>query len=132
MCIFCKIIHKEIPSFCIYEDDEVMAFLDISQVTKGHTLIVPKNHYDDFLCCDDAIIAHIMQVARKLGNQICTTLHAQGMNILSNVHEVAGQSVPHFHVHLIPRYSENDACVIRFDEGEKQDLEALCTQIKGA
>lgn len=114
MCIFCKIINKEIPSYPIYEDDKVIAILDISQVCKGHTLIIPKHHYPNFLSCDDATIAHMMKVAKSLGNHLLQTTGASGMNILSNVHEVAGQTIDHCHVHLIPRYSEKDAIQISF------------------
>ena len=65
MCIFCKIAAKEIPSYCLYEDDEVMAFLDISQVTKGHTLVIPKQHYDNFLECDSKTLKHMMEVKKS-------------------------------------------------------------------
>ena len=109
MCIFCDIIEGKIPSATIYEDDKVKAFLDISQVTKGHTLVVPKKHFDNFLECETG---------------------AKGMNILTNVHEVAGQSVMHCHIHLIPRYSEQDALKLEFQESEKQDLDALCAQLQ--
>ncbi len=125
MCIFCKIIKKEIPSHTIYEDDLVIAILDISQVTKGHTLIIPKQHYSHFLDCDDAILSHVMNVAKYLGNHLLRTTHALGMNILSNVHETAGQTIPHFHLHLIPRYSEQDSIKISFHPSDEQDLAAL-------
>lgn len=125
MCIFCKIVKKEIPSYCIYEDDQVMAFLDISQVTKGHTLIIPKKHFENLLDCDDEILMHMTKVAKMLGKRIMERTHANGMNFLSNMNEVAGQSVPHFHIHLIPRYNEQDACIIRFNESEDQDKHAL-------
>lgn len=125
MCIFCDIIAGNIPSSVLYEDENVIAFLDISQVTKGHTLVVPKKHAANMLECDEETLQNVMKVAHKLGNHLMKVLDAQGMNVLSNVNEVAGQSVPHFHVHLIPRYSENDACVIRFEESEQQDLAAL-------
>lgn len=125
MCIFCSIVKKEIPSFCLYEDDLVMAFLDISQVTKGHTLIIPKQHFDHMLVCDDTILSHMIIIAKKIGQHLMDTLGAEGMNILTNINEVAGQSVTHLHFHVIPRYSEDDACVIQFEESEKQDLESL-------
>lgn len=125
MCIFCKIINKEIPSSTIYEDDKALAFLDISQVTKGHTLVVPKQHYDNMLECDPDTLSHVMNVAARLGKHIMAQTGAGGMNVLSNINEVAGQSVSHFHVHLIPRYSETDACVIKFEESEPQDLETV-------
>ena len=130
MCIFCKIVEKQIPSSCIYEDEHVMAFLDLSQVTKGHTLIIPKKHYDNFLECDSEVLAHLMKVAQMLSKRIVERLNAQGMNILSNINEVAGQSVFHFHLHLIPRYNENDAISIQFNESEKQDLNSLCDLLK--
>lgn len=130
MCIFCDIIEGKIPSYTIYEDDTVKAFLDISQVTKGHTLVVPKVHYDNFLECDSETMKHVMEVAQTLGKSISLKLNANGMNILSNINEVAGQSVNHFHVHLIPRYDENDACVIEFKESEDQNLEELINVLK--
>lgn len=130
MCIFCDIMAGIIPAYTLYEDDTVKAFLDISQVTKGHTLVVPKKHYDHFLTCDKEVLSHMNEVAQQLGKRIMSKTGAKGMNILSNVNEVAGQSVPHFHIHLIPRYSEEDACVIQFNESEEQDLEALQTLLK--
>lgn len=130
MCIFCDIIEGKIPSYTIYEDDTVKAFLDISQVTKGHTLVVPKVHYDNFLECDSETMKHVMEVAQTLGKSITHKLNANGMNILSNINKVAGQSVNHFHVHLIPRYDENDACVIKFKESEEQNLEELTNILK--
>ncbi len=102
-----------------------MAFLDISQVTKGHTLVIPKKHYKNFLECDKDTLTHLIEVAQSLAVSLTEKLHAEGMNVLSNINEVAGQTVPHFHIHLIPRYSENDACVIKFNESEEQDLETL-------
>lgn len=130
MCIFCDIVNKEIPAKILYEDEFVIAFLDISQVTKGHTLIIPKKHYNTMMECDDETLCYVMKAARKVGRQLMDKLSAQGMNILSNAHEVAGQSVSHFHVHLIPRYSSDDACVIRFEESETQDLDALTSLLK--
>lgn len=125
MCIFCKIVDKEMPCYCIYEDKEVMAFLDISQVTKGHVLLIPKQHYDDFIECDDELLMHMAQIAKMLAKRIMARTDAEGMNIISNIHEVAGQSVQHFHIHLIPRYGDDDACVVRFDKSPKQDMDAL-------
>ncbi|WP_416325831.1 HIT family protein [[Eubacterium] hominis] len=130
MCIFCSIVNNEIPSSKVYEDDLVLAFLDISQVTKGHTLVIPKQHYANFMECDGEVLQHLMMVAQKLSKQIMKATGAAGMNILSNVNEVAGQSVPHFHIHLIPRYSEQDACVIEFKESQPQDLDEVLSLIK--
>ena len=124
MCIFCKIIQKEIPSSCIYEDDQVMAFLDLSQVTKGHTLVVPKKHYDNVLDCDPETLAHLIQVTQMLAKRITERCQAKGVNILTNCNEAAGQSVMHFHVHLIPRYGKDDSIKIEFSEN-KVDVDNL-------
>lgn len=113
-CIFCKIINKEIPGKIIYEDDICIAFLDISQTTKGHTLVIPKNHYANMLEVDDETLAHLFKVAKKISNLLINKLNAKGMNILTNVNEVAGQTVMHFHIHLIPRYNQDDTIKIEF------------------
>lgn len=129
MCIFCKIVNQEIPNYTVYEDEHVLAFLDISQITKGHTLVIPKKHYDNFLACDAVDVKRVMEVTHTLSIKLKNILQCEGMNILTNVNEVAGQSVFHFHVHIIPRYSDKDACVITFNESEKQDLAQLCKQL---
>ena len=113
-CIFCKIINGEIPCYKVYEDDKVLAFLDISQASKGHTLIVPKTHFANMLECDEETVAYMYKIANKLGNQIVNSLGAKGMNILTNVNEVAGQTVKHFHIHLLPRYNDEDGVKIDF------------------
>ena len=130
MCIFCKIVEGSIPSYTIYEDETVKAYLDISQVTKGHTLVISKKHYENFLTCDVEDMKKVMETAQKLGNELMVKLNAKGMNVLTNINEVAGQSVFHFHVHLIPRYDENDACQIHFNESEKVNLEEILSLLK--
>ena len=130
MCIFCKIVNGEIPSYKVYEDEQILAFLDISQVTKGHTLVIPKKHYDNYLACDDEILAHLTKQAKMIGNHIIRKTGAKGMHVLSNIHEQAGQTVMHFHLHLIPRYRDDDACNIQFLESETQDLQTLSQQLK--
>lgn len=102
--IFCRIIAGEIPSAKIYEDDDVLAILDISQTTKGHTLVLPKAHYENFLSCPQETLHKVFDVAQRIGQAEISVLGAKGVNILTNVGEVAGQSVMHFHVHVIPRY----------------------------
>lgn len=102
--VFCKIIDGEIPSAKVYEDDDVLAILDISQVTKGHTLVMPKKHYDNYLSCPKEIMHKVFDVAQRIGQAEMRVLGAKGINIITNVGEPAGQTVPHFHVHVIPRY----------------------------
>jgi len=129
-CIFCKIKDKEIPARIVYEDDVCLAFLDLSQVTDGHTLIIPKKHFESFLEADEEVIAHMFKVAKTLGNQLIEKLNAKGMNILSNANEVAGQTVKHFHIHLIPRYDEKEGIQITFeDRSAIVDLDDIYNQI---
>ncbi len=129
MCIFCSIADGSIPAHKIYEDDHIVAFLDIAQVTKGHTLVVPKRHYEHFLACDNELLSYLMLKAQIIGNHIMNKTGAKGMHILSNINETAGQSVAHFHVHLIPRYDAQDACQIHFAQSEPQDLASLAKQL---
>lgn len=130
-CIFCKIINGEIPCYKVYEDEKVLAFLDISQASKGHTLIVPKTHFANMLECDEETVAYMYKIANKLGNQIVNSLGAKGMNILTNINEVAGQTVKHFHIHLLPRYNDEDGVKIDFigSNPSKEDLESVLNLI---
>lgn len=99
---------KEIPAHFVYEDDYVVAFLDISQATKGHTLIVPKVAYRDIFEVPEKTASHLFGVAAKLSKAIQKAFAVDAMNILSNNGEMAGQTVFHFHIHLIPRYQKDD------------------------
>ncbi len=130
MCIFCMIANHEINSSIIYEDEKVVAFLDLSQVTKGHTLVVPKKHYANLLEADPEDLAHVIKVTQMLSKRIMERCGALGVNILNNCNEVAGQTVMHVHFHIIPRYSNNDAIEIKFNESEKQNLEEICNLLK--
>ncbi|KAB2228316.1 HIT family protein [Staphylococcus epidermidis] len=105
--IFSKIISGEIPSFKIYENDYVYAFLDISQVSKGHTLLVPKKPSANIFETDEETMKHIGVALPKVANAIKKAFHPDGLNIIQNNGEYANQSVFHIHFHLIPRY-END------------------------
>lgn len=107
-CIFCKIINGEIPSAKVYEDENVLAFLDISQVTKGHTLVIPKVHKENVFALNDEIAANVFSAVPKVANAIKAAYDPIGLNVLQNNGEAAGQSVFHFHMHLIPRYGKGD------------------------
>lgn len=131
-CIFCKIVKKEIPCAKVYEDDDVIAFLDISQTTKGHTLVVSKEHYDNILATPKDIMHRMMDVAQQIGQAQIQNLHAKGVNILTNCYAAAGQTVGHVHIHVIPRYKENDNLTIEFRENkeiETINLPQLAEQI---
>ncbi len=120
--IFCKIIAGEIPCYKLYEDEDVLAFLDISQVTKGHALVVPKKHYDTFLATPQEIMHKVMDVAQRIGQVDIKLLGAKGVNILTNCYEAAGQTVPHFHVHVIPRYEKKEGFQLEMKPNEGKDL----------
>jgi histidine triad (HIT) family protein len=114
-CIFCKIINQEIPSYKVYEDDKVYAFLDITQVTKGHTLLVPKKHVTDIFEYDPALAGDIFARVPKVAQALEKAFpEIEGMNIINNNKELAYQSVFHSHIHLIPRYSKEDDFSIHF------------------
>lgn len=116
-CIFCKIINGDIPSYKVYEDDDVVAFLDITQVTPGHTLLVPKKHVSDIFAYDSTlatkVFAHVPELARAIK---AINSDIKGMNIINNNGQVAYQSVFHSHIHLIPRYSSEDEMSIKFSD----------------
>ncbi|MBO7615246.1 MAG: HIT family protein [Bacilli bacterium] len=129
--IFCRIVDGEIPCYKLYEDDDVLAFLDISQVTKGHTLVIPKKHYDNFLTCPKSLMNKVMAVAQRIGQVSIKIFGARGVNILTNCYEAAGQTVKHFHVHVIPRYKEEDGFMVEMkDNSSGLNLPALAEQIK--
>lgn len=130
-CLFCKIIKGEIPCSKVYEDEDVLAFLDISQTTIGHTLVIPKDHYDNFLYVPKDLVAKTFSVAQKISQALVSGLGAKGVNILVNTNEVAGQTIMHFHIHVIPRYSSSDNLRLEFTPNaiEKLNLPDIARNI---
>lgn len=106
--IFERIIAREIPASIVYEDDLVIAFLDITQATKGHTLVVTKTAYPDLFSVPQDVLSHLFTIVQKLAKAVKTAFDAKGINILNNNGETAGQTVFHYHVHILPRYEKND------------------------
>ena len=106
-CIFCKLANGEIPTNALYEDDIVKVIFDAGPASDGHVLILPKNHYDDIYSMDEDTAAHIFKVATRIAKAYKQSLDYEGLNIVQNNGEAAGQTVFHFHMHLIPRY-KND------------------------
>lgn len=129
MCVFCDIIDGKIPSKKVYEDDDVLAILDISQVTYGHTLVMPKKHYENINDCPKDLLCKVIAVTKDLNEKIMKNLDAKGSNILTNTNEVSGQSVPHLHFHIIPRYDSKDTIMIEFIEN-RFDLDEVLSKIK--
>lgn len=121
-CIFCKIANGEIPSKTLYEDDKFRVILDLGPATRGHALILPKNHYKNIYEIPDETVADAMILAKKMAIKMTQALHADGFNIVQNNNEIAGQTVFHFHIHLIPRY-EGDGQNINWVPGEMSQEE---------
>lgn len=111
MCVFCKIIAGEIPSFKVYENDYVLCFLDINASTDGHTLIVPKKHFENIFDLDETYAYEIIKAVKYVANLLKEKLNVSAVNVINNSGVLAGQTVMHFHIHVIPRY-ENDGVVI--------------------
>lgn len=124
MCVFCDIITGNIPSSKVYEDDDYLAILDISQTTKGHTLVMPKKHYENFLEMPKEEYEKLMGIVQDISKKLIEKLNANGCNILINTNEVAGQTVMHTHVHIIPRYDEFDTINVLFTHNE-YDLQEI-------
>lgn len=132
-CIFCKIIKGDIPAARIYEDDHVLAFLDISQVTKGHTLVIPKVHKENVYELTDEVAANYFKAIPKISRAINGAFEPVGLNVLQNNGEAAGQSVFHFHMHMIPRYGKGDGFGAVWkthqDEYKQEDYQTIAAQI---
>ena len=131
-CIFCKIAAGEIPSKTIYEDQEFRVMLDISPATRGHALIIPKEHYADLYEMPNNIVAQAMVLAKKMASHMTKVLQCDGFNIIQNNNELAGQTVFHFHVHLIPRYhNDNQNFVMMQNKMTPKQLDAVRDEIVG-
>ncbi|MBD5547658.1 MAG: HIT family protein [Lachnospiraceae bacterium] len=126
-CVFCKIIAGEIPSHTLHEDEQFKVILDVGPATKGHALILPKHHYANLYELPENMAADAMRLAKKMMTTMTDKLKCDGFNLVQNNGEVAGQTVFHFHMHLIPRY-KNDGEILKYIAGEP-DQEELA-QIK--
>jgi len=121
-CIFCKIANGEIPSSTLYEDDDFRVFLDLAPASNGHALIVPKEHFDNLYEVSDEMASKALVLAKKMITKMTKALDCDGFNVLQNNNECAGQTVFHFHMHLIPRYN-GDKVGISWNPGENTDEE---------
>ena len=116
-CIFCKLANGVFPTNSIYEDEDFNVILDLGPATKGHALILPKEHYNNLYELPDETAAKVIKLAKRMAIHMTDRLGADGFNLLQNNNEVAGQTVYHFHMHLIPRY-EGDGQHISFVPGK--------------
>ncbi len=122
-CVFCKIVSNEFDSYKLYEDDNFIVILDKFPTTSGHTLIITKNHYDDFYDLDEYVASELLVLAQKVARAIKETTGCTGLNILQNNGKDAGQVVFHYHLHLIPRY-ENDGVSFNLSSNDLTDADA--------
>lgn len=121
-CIFCKIANGEIPSATIYEDEDFRAILDLGPASKGHALLLPKEHYADLFALPDETAEKVLPVARKIVSRMKDVLGCDGYNLVQNNGECAGQTVFHFHMHMIPRYKD-DKVGLGWKMGELSDAD---------
>ena len=128
-CVFCAIAEGEIPSFKIYEDELVLAYLDINPFTKGHTLVIPKAHTAGLLDTPDETLAAIISRVKKVAGHIKGALPCDGFNILQNNGEAAGQTVMHVHFHIVPRYGHEELSFANH-KGDMEELKALAGRIR--
>ncbi|MGT2926799.1 HIT family protein [Streptococcus cuniculipharyngis] len=117
-CIFCQIVAGTIPAAKVYEDEQVVAFLDITQVTPGHTLIIPKQHVRNLLDMPDTTASTLFANVPKIARALTKATGAQGINLVNNNEEAAGQTVFHAHLHLLPRLGHQDGLTIDFTTNE--------------
>ena len=129
-CVFCKIISGEFSSYKVYEDTDVLAFLDIAKDVDYHILVVPKYHVVNILDCDSELLNKIMQVVKKISNHLVENCGFTGVNILNASGVSAGQSVPHFHIHLIARKEDDGVDAWPKFNGSKLSLDDVLDQIK--
>lgn len=133
-CIFCKIVQGEIPAAKVFENEHVVAFLDISQVTKGHTLVIPKVHKENVFELTPEIAKNIFETVPEIANALKSVYHPLGLNIVNNNGEAAGQTVFHYHVHLIPRYGKQEGFSAKWannmDKYTPADYQAIAGKIK--
>lgn len=131
-CIFCKIANGEVPSKTLYEDEDFRVILDLGPATKGHALILPKEHAADLFELSEETASKVLVTAKRVAARMVEKLHCDGMNLVQNNGEVAGQTVSHFHLHIIPRY-QDDGQQINWVPGKctQEELEAVRSEIVG-
>ena len=125
-CVFCKIISGEFSSYTLYEDDDFKVIFDINPATYGHALLITKNHYKNLFELDDTVASKALVIAKKVATVLANELQCDGFNLLQNNEEIAGQTIFHFHSHLIPRYKNDNVSLVpatmKIDEAKATEL----------
>lgn len=128
-CIFCNIVKGKAPSMKIFEDEDTLAFMSHAKDVDGHILVIPKKHYKNILDCDVKTLNSIMETTKKICNHLVDNCGYDGVNLLNASDESAGQSVPHFHIHIIPRKSGDGINTWPDFDGIKQDFNEVFEKI---
>ena len=130
-CIFCKIVSGDLPSAKVYEDDEVLAFMDIFPANPGHLLVIPKQHYRNIFDIPPEIAGKIMEAGARIANAIKAALNPDGLNLFQSNEPAGFQVVFHFHLHIVPRW-ENDSIVLPWkpEEGDSEQIREVADQIR--
>ena len=129
-CIFCKIIDGEIPCMKVYEDEYTMVFMDVAKDVDGHMVAIPKKHVNNILDCDIDTLNHLMDTVKKVSNHCVDKCNYDGVNLLNASDESAGQSVPHFHIHIIPRKHNDGIDAWPKFQGTNRELEEIFKKIE--
>ena len=129
-CIFCKIVSGEISALKIYEDDLTLAFMDIAKDVDGHILVIPKKHCKNITDCDEESLYAVVRTVKKISKHLTDHCGYEGVNLLNASDESAGQSVPHFHIHIIPRKSNDMIVAWPEFNGAKQDIQEVFDKIR--
>ena len=131
-CIFCKIANGEIPANALYEDEDFKIILDRGPATKGHALLLPKEHYENLYEIEDETAAKVLPLAKKMAAKMTKAFGCDGFNLVQNNGECAGQTVFHFHLHMIPRYAEEKERIVCWTPGEitEEEIDVLAEKVK--
>ena len=128
-CIFCKIISGQVPCMKVYEDEHTLVFMDIAGDVDGHMVAIPKNHIENILDCDTESLNRLMRAVKKVSNHCVENCGFDGVNLLNASDTSAGQSVPHFHIHIIPRRKNDEIDAWPKFEGAKEDLTEMWNKL---
>lgn len=131
-CIFCQIVAGEIPAHKVYEDDDILAFLDITPVNPGHTLVIPKQHYASMLELPDELLCRLAQTVKKIAPAVLAAVNSDGFNLGLNNGPVSGQIVLHFHWHIMPRFNGDGFDLWHGSKYQEGEAEAVMEKIKTA
>ncbi len=124
-CIFCRIVRGEVSSYKVYEDEQTLVFMDIAKDVDGHMLAIPKKHIKSILDCDETTLSHLMESVRKVSAHLAENCGYEGVNLLNASGTAAGQSVGHFHIHIIPRRPEDSIDAWPHFSGAEKEIEEM-------